>query len=398
MEPNRLGEALRRARERAGLSQTAAAEAVGLNRVVLSYYEGGQRQPALPIAAALARLYGLTLADLLESVEAGPDVAELLFRAAPAQLGDRARAGMGQFSSLAGAYVDLVQDLGGDLPGKGVSPLPAARPAAGRRDAARLARDARMFLGVGDGPIGDHLFEIADDAALVFRLPLGEHDGLAPSGFFYNHPRAGFCVTVNSEMSLGRQVFTLAHELAHAYFHSQGTDVWISFPGAPSARERFADWFAGQLLVPEDALANVVDEFGAWEDLADPIVVVHLQRHFGVSYATLLVRLRQENLIQEDVYQELRRISPSRLAMALGYEVNPADLGDYRIHPLDRFPGRLLRLVRRAVVENLVTRGDAAETLGVSLEEVLSLLERPQVRASELRALEEIEGSARIAI
>jgi Zn-dependent peptidase ImmA (M78 family)/transcriptional regulator with XRE-family HTH domain len=396
VEPTRLGELLRRARERAGLSQAAAAAAVGLNRVVLSYYESGQRQPALPIATALARLYGLNLAELLEEVEAKSERTELLFRAAPAELSDRARASMGQFSSLVGAYVDLVQDLSGELPGKGASPLPAARPAAGRRDAARLARDVRVHLGVGDGPIGDHLFEIADDVALVFRLPLGERDGISPSGFFYNHPRVGFCITVNSEMSLGRQVFTLAHELAHAFLHSQGADVWISFPGAPSARERFADLFAGQLLVPEDALANVVDELGAWEELADPIVAVHLQRHFGVSYATLLVRLRQENLISEEVYEELRQISPSRLALALGYEVNPADIGDYRIHPLDRFPGRLLRLVRRAIVDGLVTRGDAAETLGVSLEEVLHLLERPQVQASELRALEEIEGGARI--
>jgi Zn-dependent peptidase ImmA (M78 family)/transcriptional regulator with XRE-family HTH domain len=396
VEPTRLGELLRHARERAGLSQAAVAEAVGLNRVVLSYYEGGQRQPALPVASALARLYGLSLAELLEEVEAKSERTELLFRAAPAELSDRARAGMGQFSSLVRAYVDLLQDLSGGLPGKGASPLPAARPAAGRRDAARLARDVRMHLGVGDGPVGDHLFEIADDVALVFRLPLGKRDGISPSGFFYNDPRVGFCITVNSEMSLGRQVFTLAHELAHAFFHSQGADVWISFPGAPSARERFADLFAGQLLVPEDALANVVDELGVWEELADPIVAVHLQRHFGVSYATLLVRLRQENLISEEVYQELRQISPSRLALALGYEVNPADLGDYRIHPLDRFPGRLLRLVRRAIVDELVTRGDAAETLGVSLEEVLPLLERPQVQASELRALEEIEGGARI--
>jgi hypothetical protein len=43
-----------------------------------------------------------------------------------------------------------------------------------------------------------------------------------------------------------------------------------------------------------------------------------------------------------------------------------------------------------------VTRWDAAETLGVSLEDVLRLLERPAVQASELRALEEIEGGARL--
>jgi Zn-dependent peptidase ImmA (M78 family)/transcriptional regulator with XRE-family HTH domain len=396
VEPTRLGELLRHAREQAGLSQEAAAEAIGLNRVVLSYYEGGQRQPALPAASALARLYGLSLAELLEEGEAQLEPTEVLFRVAPAELSDRARAGMGQFSSLVRAYVDLVEDLGGELPGKETSPFPAARPKAGHREAARLARDVREYLGLGHGPIGDHLFEIADDVALVFRLPLGEHDGSSPSGFFYNHRRAGFCIAVNSEMSLGRQVFTLAHELAHAFFHSQGADAWISFPGAPSARERFADLFAGQLLVPEDALASAADELGTWEELADPIVAVHLQRHFGVSYATLVVRLRQENLISEDVYQELRQISPSRLALALGYEVNPADFGDYRIHPLDRFPGRLLRLFRRAVGDGLVTRGDAAETLGVSLEEVLHLLERPRVQASELRALEEIEGGARL--
>ena len=181
-------------------------------------------------------------------------------------------------------------------------------------------------------------------------------------------------------MSLGRQVFTVAHELAHAYFHSRGSDVWISFPQAPAARERFADFFAGQLLVPEDALASAVDELDAWDELADPIVAVHLQRHFGVSYAALLVRLRQEGLVPERDDQELRQISPSRLASTLGYEVNPADLGDYAMRPFDRFPGPMVRLMRRAVAEGLVTTGDAAETLGLSTEEILHLLDRPRAR------------------
>jgi hypothetical protein len=197
-------------------------------------------------------------------------------------------------------------------------------------------------------------------------------------------------------MSLGRQVFTVAHELAHAFFHSHGSDVWISFPQAPAARERFADFFAGQLLVPEDALANAVDELDAWDELGDPIVAVHLQRHFGVSYATLLVRLRQEGFVTAREYQELRQISPSRLAVALGYEVNPADLGDHAMRPFDRFPGPMVRLVRRAVGEGLITTGDAAETLGLSREEILALLDRPRARPSELRALEEMEGGARL--
>lgn len=396
MDPTTIGQMLRRARDRAGLSQEAAAQAVGLNRVVLSYYEGGQRQPPLSAATALARLYGLDLTELLEGAEPRPEPTEVLFRAAPSELSERTRAGMGQFSALVRGYVDLVKELRGDLPGKETSPFTPARPTAGRREAARLARDVREYLGVGEGPVGDHLFEIVDDVALIFRLPLGEPHDKAPSGFFYNHPEAGFCIAVNSEMSLGRQVFTLAHELAHALLHSHGADVWISFPGSPTSRERFADFFAGELLVPVDALAGAVDDLGAWENLGDAIVAVHLQRYFGVSYATLLVRLRQENLISEETYQELREVSPSKLAVALGYEVNPADLGDYGIRALDCFPARMLRLFHRAIASGAVSRGDAAETLGLSLEEILHLQDRPRIDAAELRALEEIEGGARL--
>ena len=51
---------------------------------------------------------------------------------------------------------------------------------------------------------------------------------------------------VNSHMTLGRQVFTLAHELAHAYYHSHAADVVVSMPGGGHGRERFADAFAGE--------------------------------------------------------------------------------------------------------------------------------------------------------
>lgn len=395
VEFGRVGQVLRASRERAGLTQEAVAEAIGLNRVVLSYYETGDRQPSLAVLSGLARLYGLTLAGLLEGAEPEPEPTEVLFRAAPDELGDSAQSGMALFSSLVGVYIELVEDLGGEAPGRGVSPLPPARPTAGRREAARLAREAREVLGLGEGPVGDHLLTIADEWALVFRLPLGETQDHSPSGFFYNHPRAGFCIVANSEMTFGRQVFTLAHELAHALFHSQSADVWISFPGAPESRERFADLFAGELLVPEDALIGAVEDLGGAHQLEDPIAAVHLQRQFGVSYATLLVRLRQERLIPEDAYQKLRDVSPSKLALALGYEVNPADLGDYRIHSLDRIPRRMLRLASNAITKGVMTRGDAAESLGVSTEDILQLLDRPRANASEVRALEEIEGGAR---
>jgi Zn-dependent peptidase ImmA (M78 family)/transcriptional regulator with XRE-family HTH domain len=393
-----VGRALARAREKAGLSQEGAAEAVGLNRVVLSYYESGRRQPSLGALLALARLYGVSLPALLEGLEepvSAQLATEILYRAAPRTLAERPRIGVRRFSDLVRAYVEVLEELGGVAPGRAMSPFPPVRARAGRRDAARLARRVREFLGLGSGPIDD-LFRLVDEHVLVFRLSLGSDLATAPSGLFYNHPRAGFCVVVNSDMTLGRQVFTLAHELAHAFFHSQEVDVWISMPGARAEGERFADLFAGELLVPGDALARLIDELEAWEEIADPVVVVHLQRHFGVSYAALLVRLRQEGLLTPEQYEALGRISPSTLAKRLGYPVNPADLGDYELPPLDRFPDRMLRLIRAAILRGVITRGDAAETLGVSVEDVLVLVDQPQAGAPERRVLQDLEGAAHL--
>jgi hypothetical protein len=39
--------------------------------------------------------------------------------------------------------------------------------------------------------------------------------------------------------------FTLAYEMAHAFFHSQDADVVVSMPRSDHDRERFADAFAG---------------------------------------------------------------------------------------------------------------------------------------------------------
>ncbi len=389
-----LGRALVRARERSRLSQEAAAQAVGLNRVLLSYYETGRRQPPLGVLVSLARLYGVPLSALLEGGEPrerAPATSEVLFRAAPGTLSDRSKAATQRFAELVDAYVDLIEELGAPRPGPGSSPFREVRARASRHDAARLAREVRDFLGLSSGPIDD-LFHLLDEHVLVFRLALGSDLAEAPSGFFYNDPRVGFCIVVNSDMTLGRQVFTLAHELAHAYFHR--SNVWVSMPGASTERERFADLFAGEFLVPSDALAKAIDDLDPWAVVTDPLVVIHLQRHFGVSYAALLVRLRQERHITDEDYERLRLVSPSALARALGYPVNPADLGDYELPPLERFPDRMLRLVRAAIQRGRITLGDAAETLGVSVEDLR--FGHAQAEVGERRTLEEIEAAAHL--
>lgn len=390
-----IGATLRASRERAGLSQEAAAEAVGINRVLLTYYEAGRRPVPLTAAAALARLYGTSVEALLAGEEpagSGIDVSGMLFRASPRDLGEQAQAGLRLFEQRLAEYVELAVDMGAALPGPGRSPLTSARTASAK-EAAWAARQLRRQLNMGGGALGDP-FRVLDEHVLIWRLPLGADLGEAPSGFFYNHPQAGFCIAVNSQMTLGRQVFTLAHELAHAYFHSQDADVVVSMPGGDHGRERFADAFAGEFLVPGDELRRVVGELAPFDDLANPATVVHLQRHFGVSFATLRVRLLQERLIKQSDYDALAETSPSRLARALGYRVHPADMGSYDLHPLAAQPTWVLLLVRAALERSVITPGDAAEVLGTSTEEIRQLLARPRPAEDERRAQQDLEDAA----
>ena len=365
---------LRSGRERAGLSQQAAAGAVGINGTLLGYYEAGRRQPPLGVAAALARLYGTSIEALAageEGTEAGIDVSGILLRAAPRELGERARSGLRLFELRLAEYVELAgemsPEIGAALDGPGSSPLAPARTA-GAKEAAWAARELRRHLNLGSGALADP-FGALDEQVLAWRLPLGENLDEAPSGFFYNHPKAGFCVAVNSEMTPGRQVFTLAHELAHACLHSKDHTAVVCMPGGDRGRERFADAFAGEFLVPGDELRRVTGELSVFSELANPTLIVHLQRRFGVSFAILRLRLLQEKLITAGEYDALAETSPSRLAQALGY---PDDAGG--LHPLAAQPARVLLLVRAALERSAITPGDAAEILGTGTEEIRQLL------------------------
>jgi Zn-dependent peptidase ImmA (M78 family)/DNA-binding XRE family transcriptional regulator len=357
---------LRSGRERAGLSQQAAAEAVGINETLLGRYEAGRRQPPLGVAAALARLYGTSIEALAageEGAEPGTGVSGILLRAAPRELAGRARAGLRLFELRLAEYVELAREMSTALAGPGSTPLAPARTV-GAKEAAWAARELRRHLNLGSGALADP-FGALGEQVLAWRLPLGED----LDGFFYNHPQAGFCVAVNSEMTLGRQVFTLAHELAHACLHSKDHTAAVCMPGADRGRERFADAFAGEFLVPGDELRRVTGELSVFSELANPTLIVHLQRRFGVSFAILRLRLLQEKLITAGEYDALAETSPGRLAQALGY---PDDAGG--LHPLAAQPARVLLLVRAALERSAITAGDAAEVLGTGTEEVRQLV------------------------
>ena len=387
-----LGLRLRYARELAGFTQHDAAEAVGTLREMISYWENDRRIPSYAQLMRLAEAYGVSL-DYLLGTEAEPVAAEehvLLYRGLASQSA-RAKAAVRRWLAFLDDWADVLADAGEALPGREVAPLRewrAPRAITDSRLAPRLAASVRAHYGLGDDAILDLLAFLDQQGVLVYRAALDEiGDGEGVSGLFYNHPRLGFAILVNTATTAGRQTFTLAHELAHALFHYQERGL-VSRTRDPDRKERFADAFAAHFLVPGEQLRQLVGGVGA---PLTPLDAVRLQRYFRVSYATMLNRLRGEGLLSQDDYEEYSGYSPSALARSLGL-----DAAEYVLPregagiSLGTYPPSVLQRVERMIRDGDLTPAGAADLLQVSQEEILDLLRVETANDDERHEFDEL--------
>ena len=367
---------LQRARERSGYSQDDVGAALGVSRAMVSYWEAGSRVPNDRQRSALARLYGVEPAELFEGrvVETTEtDMAGMLLRAddgiAPAAV-----PGIRQFDQFLGRYADLARMLEEDIGGMTKSPFSHRAQFAQKDDIRRKAEEVRNMLGLGMWPIAD-LDPVCEILGItVYRAHLGTDLSRVPSGAFLNHPQVGFSILVNLGMTPGRRRFTVAHELAHALFHSHETKRVVSRVRNPL--EAFADVFAGEFLMPREGVRAFMEEAGMAPRIDEPEDAVRIQRYFRVSWPTALVRLRQMNAISQATYDSFRRsVRPVGLARSLGYTVDPEEWSqDPERWRLRRFPRPFLRMLRDAIVKELISPPTAASFAGMALPDIAKIV------------------------
>ncbi|MDQ3549316.1 MAG: XRE family transcriptional regulator [Chloroflexota bacterium] len=384
-----FGERLRRSREWAGFSQHDAASVTGIARELISYWETGRRTPSLVQLAKLAGTYGTTASYLLGTGQAPSQAEEhaLLYRDIDARSA-RTRAEVNRWLAFLDDWANLRAERGEDLPGRGAPPKPWLAPQAvtDSRRAARLASKVREYYHLGSDAIPDLVAFLDQHDVLVYRVSLDRID--APggvSGIFYNHPRLGYCILVNTNTTPGRQTFTLAHEYAHALFHYQATGL-VSRAGATVRTETFADAFAAHFLVPTEALHALVTqrELGG---VASPYDVIQLQQYFRVSYATMLNRLYSEGFLTAEQYAGYQSYSPKSLAAQLGLDTGQyGRLRETSTITLRRYPPSLLERVRTLVEDEELSPTGAASLLRVSVETIHEqLLAEPLVADTDER-------------
>ena len=124
--------------------------------------------------------------------------------------------------------------------------------------------------------------------------------------------------------------------------------------------------------MPTEGVRRFMEEAGMTPRLEDPVDVIHIQRHFRVSFPTALVRLRQMNAIAPKRYQELREeVHPVALAHALGYPTAPEEYEqDPELWRIRRFPRPFLRMLREAVLSGQMSPPTTASFAGMSLPDL----------------------------
>jgi Zn-dependent peptidase ImmA (M78 family)/transcriptional regulator with XRE-family HTH domain len=368
--------ALARARLRASYSQDDVGAALGVSRAMVSYWEAGSRTPNDRQSGALAQLYGVQLIDLIEGSDPEPtgiDLASMLMRA-DENVSVETATGIREFVQFLDRYAELSRLVGSPVSGLSQSPFAFNPRFTQKDDIRRKAEEVRGYLGLGTGPVPD-LDPICEMLGItVYRSSLGADLTTAPSGAFLNHPDIGFSILVNLDMTPGRRRFTVAHEIAHALFHSNETNSVVS--RGTGTRENLADTFAGEFLMPSEGVRRFIEEAGIPPRIEEAVDIVHIQRYFHVSWPTALVRLRQMNAVTADTFLELRRsINPVSLALSLGYTTHPEEhTQDPQRWRLQRFPRPFLRMLREAVLRDLMSPPTAASFAGLALPEIVQVL------------------------
>ncbi|MFA6832755.1 MAG: ImmA/IrrE family metallo-endopeptidase [Bacteroidaceae bacterium] len=130
-------------------------------------------------------------------------------------------------------------------------------------------------------------------------------------------------VLVNSNMTRGRQHFTVAHELFHLFYDNEPAphlcrDEW----GSRDVSEINANAFASALLLPKAGLLNRLLP----EELASKEIsmasVIRIEQYYGVSRSALLYRLKGLKLISTAVFNTLKAVNVMDSVKQLGLDVS----------------------------------------------------------------------------
>jgi len=320
-----LASRLRAARRAAGKTQQEVADRIGAARTTIVAIEKGERAVRSEELVALSDFFDRPINVLVRSAPVDEDfVAEFRSTTDRNRLGAAMLDAVSLLQALADDYVELERISGSPLP----QHYPPEQPMSGLKPAdagEALAAAERNRLGLGDGPVLGLRQILESDVGLrVFGLDLpGQVSGLFMGSAVY-----GGCVVFNVNHPFERQRWTMAHEHGHFLAHRLGPEVTFEDRKRLPARERLADAFAANFLMPAAGLKRRFNEIKqSRSGRATVADLVHLADRYRVSVEAMNWRLESLSLARRGTRSCLReeRFKVGEARNELGIEKRPPD-------------------------------------------------------------------------
>lgn len=303
MTQEELGGRLRRARERAKLTQGEAGQALNLGDTAIAKIERGRRGIGALELKRLSSLYRVPIEDLLEDGPSEPVVPlKIAMRAGAQTLGPKAQTMRRRLQRIVAddRWLREGEAEGNQFPSFSALIIPDNVRGFNRGyEAAEIFRDR---YGLGQSPIADVAILADEVGVVVARMPLGD-DPDSPDGCSAVDPETGASyILINSDKPRARRRFTIAHELGHlALGHLLGGQVIVDETvGGKSPEEKQANTFAAGLLMPAEGVRGAVKRLmQRLENPPNPLDwIVWLAASFGVSEQAAAYRLINLRLVR----------------------------------------------------------------------------------------------------
>lgn len=165
-----------------------------------------------------------------------------------------------------------------------------------------LAQSIRSFLNINDGIVFDY-FELME--SFGFRVVTASFMKEIDSFSYFDSVNRNAFFFINEKLTPERQLFSLAFELGMVYMWEQFMTSSSMEPDQEAVK--FAKKFAALFLMPKDAVIRTVNQLGISKDNWTFELLVRIKHRYGVSTEAFLYRLRELELIAEEVYRHLKQ-------------------------------------------------------------------------------------------
>ena len=166
-------------------------------------------------------------------------------------------------------------------------------------------------------------------------------------------------ICINSNMSKGRQRFTLAHELYHLLFEEDKRNLIICEASNDDDSEIEANIFASYLIMTYEGLERYAKTNNLTEWSLEEII--RAEQYFQISHHAMLFRLREHDFISAEECKELKSVQ-------IGYSARINGFSDSLYNPSSESEkyfslGKYIRSVEKAFNDNKISPGKRDELL-----------------------------------